>query len=63
MDKDRAGEEEDDFSAPIDPEIIERQRMLGERLRAEFTQIEQEPTPDDFLSLLDELEEKERTGG
>ena len=39
-----------------DPEALERQRMLGARLRALFDNVVEEPVPDDFLDLLDRLD-------
>jgi hypothetical protein len=38
-----------------DPEALERQRVLGSRLRALFDDIVEEPVPDDFLELLNRL--------
>lgn len=57
-------EKEDDSEGDpsgVDPELLERQRLFGDALRAEYTKVTQEETPDAFLSLLDDLEAKERT--
>ncbi|MGE3865750.1 MAG: NepR family anti-sigma factor [Hyphomonadaceae bacterium] len=46
--------------APPDAEALDRQRALGVRLRSLFSDIVEEPVPDDFLDLLDKLD---RGGG
>jgi len=38
-----------------DPEAIERQRVLGARLRSLFEEVVEEPVPDEFKALLDKL--------
>ena len=44
---------------PIDetePEALERQRVLGSRLKQMFDHVVDESVPDDFLDLLDKLD-------
>jgi hypothetical protein len=36
------------------------QQMIGQQLKAVYDEIVQQPVPDQFLKLLDELERKER---
>ncbi len=36
------------------------QQMIGQQLKAVYGEIVQQPVPDQFLKLLDELERKER---
>ncbi len=39
-------------------EALERQRILGVRLRTIYTDVTVEPIPDDLTGLLDELEKR-----
>lgn len=39
-----------------DPEALERQRVLGSRLKQIFDHVVDESVPDDFLDLLDQLD-------
>ena len=39
-----------------DPEALERQRVLGSRLKQMFDHVADETIPDDFLDLLDQLD-------
>lgn len=61
MDDLPCGDDEEDPVA-ADPELAERQRLFGEKLRSAFQAVADEPTPDVFVDLLDELEAKERGG-
>jgi hypothetical protein len=51
---------EDPGTSKEQTEAIARQRALGRRLRAMFDQVTDEPIPDAFLELLNELEQKEK---
>ncbi|MEM8750652.1 MAG: NepR family anti-sigma factor [Pseudomonadota bacterium] len=59
MNKDQNGENE---QAPIDSDI---QAKLGEKLKDAYSDVINEPVPDRFLDLLDQLEkaEKNKDGG
>ncbi len=39
-----------------DPEALERQRVLGSRLKQMFDHVVDENVPDDFMDLLDQLD-------
>lgn len=39
-----------------DPEALERQRVLGSRLKQMFDHVVDESVPDDFMDLLDKLD-------
>jgi len=56
--------EEDDADDLLDleAEVLERQRLFGEKLRSLYNEVVQEPTPDSFIALLDELAAKESGG-
>jgi hypothetical protein len=54
------GEPEAAGTSKEQSEAIVRQRALGRRLRAMFNEVTDEPLPDAFLNLLDELERKEK---
>lgn len=43
-----------------DPEALERQRVLGTRLKQMFDHVADEPVPDDFMDLLDKLDGAKR---
>jgi hypothetical protein len=43
-------------------ETLERQRLLGARLRTLFSGVAVEPIPDDLADLLDQLPERGRDG-
>jgi hypothetical protein len=62
----QAGDPEDPAGAPgtsnEQTEAIARQRALGRHLRAMFNEVTDEPVPQNFLDLLDELERKEERG-
>jgi hypothetical protein len=49
-----------DKVAPLDdsgdPEALERQRVLGSRLKQMFDHVVDESVPDDFMDLLDQLD-------
>ena len=40
-----------------DPEALDRQRVLGSRLRSLFDDVIEEPVPDVFKNLLDKLDD------
>ena len=46
--------------SPADPEALDRQRVLGARLRSLFDDVVDEPVPDEFKSLLDRLDDAEQ---
>ncbi len=49
--------------APVDggdPEAMERQKMLGLRLKTLFDHVVEEQIPDDFMALLNRLDEQEQ---
>jgi hypothetical protein len=48
-----------DDSLALDAEVLERQRLFGEKLRSLYNEVVQEPTPESFITLLDELAAKE----
>lgn len=52
-------EDEENDAVSLDAEVLERQRLFGEKLRTLYNEVVQEPTPDSFISLLDELAAKE----
>jgi Pyruvate/2-oxoacid:ferredoxin oxidoreductase gamma subunit len=55
----RTEEEGIDDSLALDAEVLERQRLFGEKLRLLYNEVVQEPTPESFITLLDELAAKE----
>lgn len=53
---------EPNHDAALHREALERQRILGTRLRSIYTDVASEPIPDDLTGLLDELERREPHG-
>lgn len=60
-----AGQIEKDDSTKKDPEVVPRlpgiaSQVIGERMRAMYAELVREPVPDQFISLIQKLEQKER---
>jgi formate dehydrogenase maturation protein FdhE len=55
----KLAEDEENDALSLDAEVLERQRLFGEKLRTLYNEVVQEPTPDSFLTLLNELAAKE----
>ena len=51
-----------DKGAPTEDPIVlrQRQKRMGEQLRAYYSRVASEPVPSDFLDLLDEADAKRR---
>ena len=47
-------------SVPLPPEL---QGQLGKRLREAYSDLVNQPVPDKFLTLLEQLKTSEKTGG
>lgn len=53
--------DDNDNEPALDPEALERQRVLGDRLRSLFDDVIKEDIPDEFTALLAQLDDQEES--